>query len=439
MARTRAKAGLPASTTSPSRATSSASASRYALPPESDNPPKLFILPRKATERARIVSLLNPRYSKPTRYLVCPETGIYEFTRVAAPRSTTPRSWLIQCRPGEMRDQGARGGEDFGAYVTKGADLFVATPIDPAFLVLPAVAAKASLKSERRLFQSSEDYFDAISESSPHLSEILRWEGVRKLLESRMAAICDTVVDDGETMFRFSPDKLLHEMLAKSRRMSQRPLPKSMEDKFVTKALEAPVLGINRKAAASGSIADGAEPVKAGSEASTPEVEPPESQATVTSAASGPGATVAATSASDEPTVAPEVVASMQASEDIVQLQRLRTSFSFLRSSYIAPVQAEELRRLLAGNSSVDFAPLDDYLARLKKIREEALAARSMADYSRKHALDDEEIAERAERKSQKDEEGIRRKAGESRGVRDLKKVNTQGMKKMSDFFKKKS
>ena len=58
----------------------------------------------------------------------------------------------------------------------------------------------------------------------------------------------------------------------------------------------------------------------------------------------------------------------------------------------------------------------------------------------RKRALDDDEeaAAEREEKKRKKEDDERRRKAGESRGVRDLKKVNVQGMKKMSDFFGKK-
>ena len=52
---------------------------------------------------------------------------------------------------------------------------------------------------------------------------------------------------------------------------------------------------------------------------------------------------------------------------------------------------------------------------------------------------DDDEDESRAEKKRKKDEEEKRKKAGESRGVKNLKKVNTAGMKKMSDFFKKKA
>jgi hypothetical protein len=52
--------------------------------------------------------------------------------------------------------------------------------------------------------------------------------------------------------------------------------------------------------------------------------------------------------------------------------------------------------------------------------------------------IEDEDSETRAEKKRKKEEEEKRKKAGESRGVKNLKKVNVSGMKKMSDFFKKK-
>ncbi|KAJ4160514.1 hypothetical protein NW754_003633 [Fusarium falciforme] len=57
-------------------------------------------------------------------------------------------------------------------------------------------------------------------------------------------------------------------------------------------------------------------------------------------------------------------------------------------------------------------------------------------DYSRKRDRDEEEDEARV--KKRKAEEEKKKKSMESRGVRELKKVNTKGMKKMSDFFKKK-
>ncbi len=125
----------------------------------------------------------------------------------------------------------------------------------------------------------------------------------------------------------------------------------------------------------------------------------------------------------------------MQAPPEVVDLQRQRIAFAFICSSYVPPALADRLQELLAADAA--FAPLDVYLARLAALRAEAAAARSVTDYSRKRVLDEEEEEARAEKK-RKVEEEKRRKASESRGVRDLKKVNTSGMKKLSEFFKKK-
>jgi hypothetical protein len=72
-------------------------------------------------------------------------------------------------------------------------------------------------------------------------------------------------------------------------------------------------------------------------------------------------------------------------------------------------------------------------------MRQEAVSMRSLGDFSRKRSIiEDEDSETRAEKKRKKEEEEKRNKAGVSRGVKNLKKVNTSGMKKMSDFFKKK-
>ncbi|KAI1494951.1 ribonuclease H2, subunit B [Biscogniauxia mediterranea] len=457
MARTRSKGGAATNSknSTESSSASSKSKSRYVLPAESTNPPRIFILPKKATKEARIVSLLNPRYAKPTRYLVCPETGVYEFTRIAAPK-TTPRSWLVQYDGKNGKEVQKKSGDkaEFGVHITKGADLFVATPIDPIFLLLPAfipsTSASSDSKSEKqnRLFVSSDDHLDTIQQSSPHQWEILRWGKIRELFESRMAAICDTAQAGDETMFRFSEDKLLAELLAKARRMSEGPLPKSMEDKFVTKTLEAPVLGVKRAAVLQPETETETEVEKETEETATVSASTesgtstPKEADSAESQTSGESTETAATSASEASAAAavPELAPTIKASPEIIRLQRLRIAFQFLSSSYVAPAYATTLRQRLSspGGSGVDFAPLDAYLARVAQLRQEAAAARSVGDYTRKRELDDEEVAARAEKKRRRDEEDKRKKAGESRGVRDLKKVNTSGMRKMSDFFKKK-
>ncbi|ORY62652.1 ribonuclease H2, subunit B [Pseudomassariella vexata] len=442
MAKTRSKGGATSTAPASSNPTNP-SKSRYTLQPESSDPPRVFILPKKATPKARIVSLLNPRYAKPTRYLVCPESGIYEFTRIAAPKST-PHSWLIESSSGNLEGQKSVNGAepDFVAYTTKGAELYIATPVDPLFLVLPALAQTTS-KSEKRLFLSGYDHLESVSkELSPHLSEILHWGNVRTLFEARMAAICDTIEAGDESMFRLNEENLLKEVLSKAKRMSETPLPPSMEEKFVTKALEAPVLSVKRAGTAATAVVT--EPAAAEPVSSTPMPESGESQAsaasTETTNSLTPEPSTAATSVAGE-TIAPseELAAAIQASPEVTKLQRLRTAFSFICSSYIAPPQTAQLKKLLSEKKDlVDFAPLDDYLAEVSKLRQEAVAARSTGDYSRKRVLDEEEMMARAEKKRKVEEEDKRKKAGQSRGVKNLKKVNTTGMKKMSDFFKKK-
>ncbi|OTB03632.1 hypothetical protein M426DRAFT_321558 [Hypoxylon sp. CI-4A] len=446
MARTTRSKASKAATEKPDTksTTPSNTSSKYTVSADSTNPPKLFILPTKATKDAKIVTLLNPRYTKPTKYLVCPETGIYEFTKIAAPK-TTPRSWLIQCGDSDnVEEKTNEDSAELSAHITKGADLFVATPVDPVFLLLSAFADQsASTKDGKRMFVSMDDHFDTIRDASPHLAEILRWGGIRKLLESRMAAICDTVEAGDETMFRFSEDKLLSEVLIKARKMSQQPLPKSMEEKFVTKVLEAPVVGVKRESTTVTSVSQ-PEASTPASETSTPTIESAETTSSTTSGAVSTAATsVVAEDSKIETlttTTSTEVMSTLDASPEVINLQRLRTAFSFICSCYIAPPQAALLQAKFkeAKPLSVDFAPLDEYLEELNKLKQEAFAARSMADYSRKRVMDDEEMADRAEKKRKKDEDDKRKKAGESHGVRNLKKVNTAGMKKMSDFFKKK-
>ncbi|KAL2755925.1 hypothetical protein ACRALDRAFT_2042169 [Sodiomyces alcalophilus JCM 7366] len=435
MARTRSAKAAPAAGGDQSEPV--VSKSRYALPVDSKEPSRVFILPTKATSAARIVLLPNPRYSKPTRYLLCPESGLYEFTQIAAPK-TTPRSWLIERKHATPAAEEA----ELPTQITNGADLFVATPVDPLFLVLPALlATPAASKSNdaKRLFLTSEDHFDSISDSgSTHFSEVLRCEKTRALFEARMGVICDTVEAGDEKMFRINEKKLMGEILSKARALSSTSLPPSMEDRFVKKVLEAPlsvqksdVVKTETKPADTVPVIESAE-----SQSSASTVDSATTVDSTNSSAST--ASTAATSVNGE-MVEDSVSSSMKASDDVVALQRLKVAFGFICSSYVSPNAATRLEGLLREQamSGVDFTPLETYLAELAKLRAEAASARSMADYSRKRHLDDEQEEARAEKKRKMEEEK-KRKANESRGVKELKKVNTSGMKKLSEFFKKK-
>lgn len=391
------------------------------------------------------MSLQDPRYSKSTRYLVCPQTGSFEFTKISEPK-TTPRSWLIEAGNKDRASDSADVEKDKSAFQTqiaKGADLYIATPIDPLFIALPALVKQ--LSSTKRMFLSSDDHFDSISEESAHLRETLKWTRWRELLESRMASSCDTVEAGDETMFRLSEERLLGQLLTKARAMSENGMPKSMEEKFVTKALEAPVLGRRANNSAVSSQSQSQVPEANGADSgadSGAETQAEESQSSVaTSATSASDASTAATSVADDPEAAggKDVASAIQASPEVTRLQRLRIAFNFICSRYVPPALSAVLKKMLAEGKGpgVDFKPLDEYVGQLTKLRQEAMTARSASDYSRKRALDEED-EDRREKRRKKEEEEKRKKAGESRGVRDLKKVNTTGMKKMSDFFTKK-
>ncbi|KAL6904280.1 ribonuclease H2, subunit B [Trichoderma evansii] len=434
MARTRST--KPSAAASATDSDSTKSKSTIALVSHTGEAPKVFILPSKATPDARIVTLPNPRSSQPSRYLACPETGIYEFTKIVAPK-TVPRSWLIETTPtsnGAETGSGARP----SAQVTLGSELFVATAIDPLFLVLPALAdAKASKGSDevKRLFLSSDDHLDKLPQESSHLSEIMRWDTTRRLIESRMGAVCDTVEAGDESMFRLNEKKLLDVISQKAKRMSESGLPPSMEEKFVKKVLQAPMMHrVVRTGESQLSNND------AGSGSSTPQTDAATSQSTVstteTNDTSVSQASTAATSAAEEP-ADESFTSALQASPEVIEQQRLKVAFEFICSSYVAPVLADNLQKSFSGAGGLkDFSLLNDYMASLEKLRSETMAVRAQ-DYGRKRNQDELDDEARMDKKRKMEEEK-KKKASESRGVRDLKKVNTSGMKKLSHFFQKK-
>lgn len=380
-------------------APSTQTVSKHVLPAESTELPKLFILPKQATADARIVTLPHPRYAaRPTRYLVCPETGVYEFTRIASPE---PRSWMVEADSNSKSssDSDSSTSTPFATLVTKSADLYVASPMDPLFLVLPALAQPSSASASappKRMFLTADDHLDALPQQDSHLADLLRRHPrVRRLLTARMAVVCDSVDAGDESMYRLSEERLLQELLAKARRMAAH-LPRSMEEALVVRALEGPVPIVSTTA--TGAAADG----------SAPSGEPP---------------------------------APMKPSDDVAALQRLRVALDYICASYVPSALTAAVKERLAADSP--FGPLEAYMAELTRERETVARARSSAlDYTRKRGLEDGEDVEedadaRAEKRRRQEEEERRRKASQSRGVRELKKVNVKGMKKLSEFFKK--
>lgn len=438
--------------------TTESTVQKVQLQPQSSNPPSLFVLPKDASIDARITTISNPRTLATSRYFICPENGFYEFTKISAPR-TTPRSWLLAPdtfaaapnsteaseTPKLSQDSTAKAGQQ--GYVLKSPDLFVATPIDPLFFLLPTFFPASTSKSSeptKRLFLSSDDYFDRMLSDSPQVQDFLRVEHLRMILEKRMGAVCDTVEAGDEQMFRVNEEKLVKVLIEKARRMSKNGLPASLEENFVRKPLEPPLLAVKLDVTSTGGVVE--KDTSSLSEApSTPQVDTPESQSTNSSLDSGDSAASQFSMVSEASTsvTTPEEVnaqsSQIDTPESLAELLRLRTALYYICSNYL-PTHINDIVKgqLASPQSPIDFAPLNAHLSRLQTLRQEAVAARSIADYTRKRVADDEEEEIRAEKRRKKEEEEKKKKAGESRAIRNLKKVNVSGMKKMSDFFKKK-
>lgn len=421
--------------------------------PQANCPPKALVLPEEASPEARICTLAHPRTLTPSRFYFDPDKGLYEFTRVAAPKSTC-RSWLIgrQTKLVSQKDD-ARSGEAptttekpepelaevndrpiSEGFTLKNAEMLIATPIDYLFLLLPSCVHESSAKSptSKRLFFSADDLLEKLSEKSKHLSRISSHEQTRLAMEQRLRAVSDTVDAGDEEMYRLSDEKLLHELVRKAKTMVAKGLPVSMEERFVRKTLETPVMGVKHEESsvsdATMSQNDKQTPTSGVSGAV-------DSQASTSSAES----TASALSTTTEMTVPEDIIPAIDASE-LYHLLRLRTALSYIISSYVPPAIAKPLNTLISsGKSEVDFKILDERLANIAQMRAEALASRSFGDFSRKRSMyeDDDAAETRAEKKRKREEEEKRKKASESRGIKDLKKVDTKGMKKMSDFFGK--
>ncbi|KAL2796899.1 ribonuclease H2, subunit B [Aspergillus keveii] len=391
-------------------------------------PSKSFILPSSASPDARFVTLPNPRTGDSTRYFFCPKLGLYEFTVVAS-ATQSPRSILYTSSQSDNKK--AQG------TISKAAELAIATPIDIVFFVVPLLCSSPSSSEGKRLFQPLDDIIDSHDDLPNHLRYILYHEAFRETLLRRVDGVCDSVQAGDEKLFRVSEAKLLQRLLAKAERMISQGLPTSLEERYVKQALAAPLMSVTRTdITTSASLPSPEEDEKEESQ------EAKDTQSTTTTITTASSTSVSTPVSESAPTPAGEDLPDQQACpESIIRLQRLSTVLSFLKSTYVSPELSIKLDATLSGpEAPVDFKPLYDHLKHLAELRAEALASRSLGDFSRKRSAEDDDAAEaRAEKKRRKEEEEKKKKAGESRGVRELKKVNTTGMKRMSDFFGKAS
>ncbi|OJD22373.1 hypothetical protein ACJ73_06277 [Blastomyces percursus] len=430
--------------------------------PAPSKPTKTLILPCNATNDARFILLEDPRNGTLRRYYFCPKLGIYEFTAIsssAVPRSTlfTPTAkYTTSLAPAkqEINTQNtfnSIAADDVGAVkeeiiqhvvenqvttkatIAKDAQLLVATPMDILFFLLPILAPAHGNSASRKRFQPLDDMIDSQDTPSATLKHIFSVAKFREKVEARMIAVCDTI-EAGEIMYRLNEDKLLKELISKAERMAAGRLPPSLEERFVRRALELPVLSVKRDDLPTTSTlsnpSDVADDTNNTIESSQDKLESQSSGSFVASDVSTPN-TIITPPINDSPLNC-----------DVHHLLRVRTSISFLQSSYLPKHLSSRIETLLSSpeTSPKDFSPLTQHLKLVTELRAEALASRSMSDFPRKRGADDDEEADiRAEKKRKKEEAEKKKKMGESRAVRDLKKVNVSGMKKLSAFFQKKT
>jgi len=395
-------------------------------------PLKHFVLPKRLSSNTRFLLLKHPRTSAPQRFLFCPEQGLFEFTKVNAP-SDDPRSLLFSKPQQDASIEGhesAAGSNEGGAisngYISKSPDFFVATPFDVAFLLLAMILPK-TLKSNKALFQPIDDILEDFIQEDKHLRYL--FTNGRRFLEQAMLGFCDSIEAGDEQLYRPSEEKTLQMVMQKIIAARAAGLPPSLDEKFVKRKLELPMLSVKRENSSASTSLD-----VSFQDSSDTLAENVDSQSSA--ASSAPSVVFSEVSASSSTTsVAPDSVP-----DKMHDLQQQSIVLEYILASYVPPVVAERLQaRFAAEKSPVDFTPLREHLKTIAQMKAEAAASRSIGDFSRKRGLDDEEVADlREEKKRKQEEEDRKKKAGESRGVRDLKKVNVTGMKKMSDFFAKK-
>jgi hypothetical protein len=397
-------------------------------PIQAHEPRKLLLIPTGLSTDARILVLPHPRDYSKKRFLFCPSKGLFEFTRVAAP-STEHRSILLANNIHTDEPSDVEPNDCDNGYINKDAQLLVATPFDLFFLLLPLLPSSMTT-SGKILFQPLDDLLESVTSEDKHLQYIVQHG--RHIIERSLYHFCDAIDAGDEKMFRLNEEKTVGLIARKVQKVVQTGFPVSLEERFVTRALEAPVLSVKREESSVSAVVDA--PIPSAEDAED-KSESFDSQSTTASTA--PSMVFSEVSVASSVTT----ITSDPIPENIKHLQRLKTAQDFVLASYMPPTLSHILQeKVREAKCLADFNPLDQHIKRLAELRAAAGASRSIGDFSRKrgNADDDEAAEERAEKKRKQEEDEKRKKAGESRGVRELKKVNVSGMKRMSDFFSKK-
>ena len=411
--------------------------------------PRLLVLPSDICDEARILSLPSPATHRQNRYLHCPERGLYEFKKVSDHKHV-PRSWLIvtpnHTPTHEIDDEDSTTQTTVPLtddkcldkdYISKGFRHVCCNACGRTLLYAADIeSSKNETKGrEKQLFLTLEDHLDAAAEKGATLRHITQHPKARRRIENRLRHVCDTVEAGEDSMYRLSTEKLFRDLIRRATAIVESGLPASMEDRFIKQALRAPVLNVSSENSAD---AKNAQPQSQETDGgSTPDTQGMSENSSIsqTSTCTEQSSATSVTSMSDSN---PGDATLEHAPENVTRLLRLRTALTFIMSSYLPANIRSILSTMVKTNTAIDFAPLDAHLSHLSELRAKALAQRSvMENISRKRAFDDDEAAEERAEKKRKKEEDEKKKKAESRALKDLKKVDLSGMKKLSSFFQK--
>ncbi|KAL9084136.1 MAG: hypothetical protein Q9159_005388 [Coniocarpon cinnabarinum] len=394
------------------------------LPPKDEQLLKTIILPKRCSPDTRIVSLANPSTGKLSRYLYCAQTGFYELTRVPGRGPIFQSSLLVPQSEDQSPDQGdcsdSKTSPDIdNGHIMEDAQLLIATPMDPRLLLMPLF--QPGIYNERgrpHMARLREDLLDDLATSSKHMGILVRYPSVQKLFFDKLEDVCEPVDALGQTAYRPDSLSMLGLLVSKAETTVDHAWPKSLET-YVQKRLEVP--------AAVALIKDkhsGTSQVQSSESALVPDA----------------NGSASVTSKLDDD---PESQSLFKPNETVVKQMRLRVALDFILSSYVHPKLKQYFEKIIESPNSqmVDLSEVDAFLERIEQLKAEAQALRSISDnVSRKRSAEDNDEAQEArnEKRRKKDEEEKKRKQ-ESRATKDLKKVDTSGMKKMSSFFSKKA
>ncbi|KAK6527010.1 hypothetical protein TWF281_010206 [Arthrobotrys megalospora] len=430
--------------------------------------PRVFILPATKDEDAKsishtILTLKHPNNGVPTRYLVHhpPSSSssqdpsapfIYEILKVAN-QAHAPRSWLItpDLPPLEVpksSSEEAEPKEDETAapeseststpdsLVIKDAHLYLTTPLDPLYLLLPHLSSQKTSRN----FLSFEDLLESHPESTKWSKILSLHPPSSQILQSRLLTICDTVSAGDEQMFRLNPEKL-HTLLISRVESVAKALPPSLT-KQISRKLSKPIgtqasTAWKRQSEIKDTSTGGGSGV-----INDAELEDQDEDTQQDPADSQLRREASKLNLEDSTTDTPVeesteiVLENLLPPPEIQYLCHLSHSIQFLQNYLPQDIYSSLSEKLSTVHPQ---EPLEKWMEELKSLRAAANAAIDFSMSHSKRTLEDleggmsREDVQREKKRKKKEED-----AKKSTGVKKLEKVDTKGMMKMTAFFKPK-